>query len=419
MAVSLENQQRNSAVAQDKSAIIQRAQECAARGQFDQAIVQWEKLLAGTAEDGTIHNNIGDLHQKANKPGDAVAAYFNAAKAFRMGDGGLKAAAVYKKILKIDPKHFDAQRGLAELNVERGLVKPAALDYLALAKMYEKAGKPAETMEAYRKVSELDPSNRAAAEWLQKHVTKPAEEPKPHEPPPPPSGEPAAEPAPAKRGSKISFSDTGSFLVEGTVGGFMSAYDEHEKSESASAAAPERELSQEEPASEQPSIPETTSAAAGSGAVLAEEAAVGDGDAESGMMVAQEGVDAESAQEGETAATAIAEFPPEPAQETEAGASGLTFAFAAASSAESGSSSHETEEAVPQSVESPAPQPATLFRFASSSSATNEPEPTAAAEADASSVPSHGDGEDEPLLTIASFDTPSSEEDDQKESKKQ
>ncbi len=86
----------------DKSKVQQNANLFASRGQFDRAIAEWKKILIDSPSNGTIHNNIGDLHLKRNALG-AVEAYFQAGTALQSSGSALKAIAVYKKILKIDP----------------------------------------------------------------------------------------------------------------------------------------------------------------------------------------------------------------------------------------------------------------------------------------------------------------------------
>lgn len=150
----------------DKSAILDNAQLFASRGQFEKAIAEWKKLTTGTPADGSIYNTIGDLHLKRNAPADAIEAYFQAAAAFRSGDGGPKAIALYKKILKIDPTRHEAYRGLGELNAERGFTSSAVSDYLALCRLYQKAGKIQEALDVYRVIVKLDPSNAEACQRI-------------------------------------------------------------------------------------------------------------------------------------------------------------------------------------------------------------------------------------------------------------
>ncbi|MBM4124340.1 MAG: tetratricopeptide repeat protein [Nitrospira sp.] len=153
-------------MAVDKNTILEQAQIFSSRGQFDKAIAEWKKLADGTPADGTIYNTIGDLHLKRNAPAEAVDAYLQAAAAFRKGGAALKAIALYKKILKVDPTQCDAYRGAGDLNAERGLAGNAVSDYLILGKLYLKERKTQEALEVYRKIAALDPANREAQQHL-------------------------------------------------------------------------------------------------------------------------------------------------------------------------------------------------------------------------------------------------------------
>lgn len=150
----------------DKSHILENAQLLASRGQFDKAIAEWKKLATGTPADGNIFNTIGDLHLKRSAPADAIDAYFQAAAAFKAGDAAIKAAALYKKILKIDPNRAQAYQHLGDLNAGRGLVTDAVADYLALAKLYGKTGKRQEALDAYRAVVKLDAAHAEARQRI-------------------------------------------------------------------------------------------------------------------------------------------------------------------------------------------------------------------------------------------------------------
>ena len=146
-------------MALDKNAVLDNAQKYAAQGKIAEAITEWKKLADLSPNDGTPYNAIGDLHLKKNATNDAVEAYFKAAAAFRAGGVALKAIAVFKKILKIDPNQLLAYKSLADLNAERGLTSNAVADYLALAKMYLKANKAKDALETYRAVIKLEAAN--------------------------------------------------------------------------------------------------------------------------------------------------------------------------------------------------------------------------------------------------------------------
>lgn len=153
-------------MALDKSAVLENAQRYAAQGRLTEAIAEWKKLADVSPNDGTPYNAIGDLHLKRNALNEAIDAYFKAAAAFRSGGQDLKAIAVFKKILKIDPNQLAAYKFLADLNAKRGLISNAVADYLTLGRLYLKAGKAKEALETYGTAIKLEPANLDARRQL-------------------------------------------------------------------------------------------------------------------------------------------------------------------------------------------------------------------------------------------------------------
>ncbi|MDN5941377.1 MAG: tetratricopeptide repeat protein [Nitrospira sp.] len=150
----------------DRGNVLQSAQLFASRGQFEAAINEWKKLSTEWPGDGSIFNSIGELHLKRQAANDAVAAFFQAANAFRAEGATLKAIATFKKILKLDPSRYDIYRHLGDLNAERGLLSSAVQDYLTLGKHCLKGGKSKEALDIYKKIVSLDPSNLDAQQQL-------------------------------------------------------------------------------------------------------------------------------------------------------------------------------------------------------------------------------------------------------------
>ena len=143
----------------DRSSVLQSAQLFASRGQFDAAINEWKKLSSESPGDGSIFNSIGELHLKRHATNDAVAAFVQAANAFRAEGATLKAIATFKKVLKLDPSRYDVFRHLGDLNAERGLLSSAVQDYLTAGKHYLKNGKSKDALDIYKKIVSQDPSN--------------------------------------------------------------------------------------------------------------------------------------------------------------------------------------------------------------------------------------------------------------------
>ena len=147
----------------DKSKILEAAQQYTIRGHIPKAIEEWKKLLTDTPNDANIYNTVGDLSLKiqpySSARDEAVSYYLKAGEIFESSGFALKAIAVYKKTLKIDPSRKEIYVHLGDLNCERGLIGNAREDYLLAAKLYSQEGFVKEALDVYRKIADLDPSN--------------------------------------------------------------------------------------------------------------------------------------------------------------------------------------------------------------------------------------------------------------------
>lgn len=142
----------------DKAAIIKEAQKFLARGQIDKAIAEWEKLIK-ESPDGNTYNIIGDLYLKKGDKTPAVDSFHKAARLFRDEGFSLKALALYKKILNIEPLNPEAMIALGELSEEKGLTTEAIKYYLASADILAKEGKKDALLKTYDRILNLSPAN--------------------------------------------------------------------------------------------------------------------------------------------------------------------------------------------------------------------------------------------------------------------
>jgi tetratricopeptide (TPR) repeat protein len=153
-------------LATDRSKVLQQAQALASKGQYEEAIAEWKKLLVEAPNDGSIYNSIGDLHLKRNAASEATTAFLKAATLFKAEGATVKAIATYKKVLKCDPTKYEVYRDLGDLNGERGLVTSAVQDYLTLAKHLLKERKSKDALVLYQKIVSLDPSDLNAQQCI-------------------------------------------------------------------------------------------------------------------------------------------------------------------------------------------------------------------------------------------------------------
>lgn len=142
----------------DKTLIMKEAQKYLAKGQVDKAIAEWEKLVK-EAPDGNAYNTIGDLYLKKGDKKNSIDSYHKAANFFRHEGFTLKALALYKKVLNINPADADALYCLGELSEEKGLATDAIKYYLATADSLSKEGKRDRLLDIYQKILSLSPSN--------------------------------------------------------------------------------------------------------------------------------------------------------------------------------------------------------------------------------------------------------------------
>lgn len=142
----------------DKTLIIKEAQKFLSKGQIDKAIAEWEKLIK-ESPDGNTHNTIGDLYLKKGDRKSAIESFHKAAGFFRDEGFMLKALALFKKVLNLNPADIGALTALGQLSEEKGLATDAIKYYLAAADSLSKEGKKDRLLDIYQKIISLSPSN--------------------------------------------------------------------------------------------------------------------------------------------------------------------------------------------------------------------------------------------------------------------
>ncbi|RMG14508.1 MAG: tetratricopeptide repeat protein, partial [Deltaproteobacteria bacterium] len=146
----------------DKNKAIQNAQKYVQKGQLDKAIREYQKVIEADPKDVRTRLKIGDLQAKKGDTAAAVQTYLAVAEAYSQQGFFLKAVAVYKQILKLNPNQVDVNLKLAELYHQLGLMSDAMAQYQLVANYYEQTGNTAASFETLKRMLDLDPDNVAS-----------------------------------------------------------------------------------------------------------------------------------------------------------------------------------------------------------------------------------------------------------------
>ena len=102
-------------MASEKTTISEKVQKLIEKSDWKSAISEMEKLFA-LESDPQIRVRMGDAHQKLNQKAEAIKEYLLAADLFSEKGFVVKALAMYKLVLRIDPAHKEAQSKMEGLH---------------------------------------------------------------------------------------------------------------------------------------------------------------------------------------------------------------------------------------------------------------------------------------------------------------
>ncbi|GAK60424.1 TPR domain protein [Candidatus Vecturithrix granuli] len=129
------------------------------KGGKDKEVEKYEKILQEHLDDRNALNALGDLYAKRNETGKACEYYLKVGELYAKDGFTLKAIAVYKKAQRAKPEIIKTYLDLADLYVQKGLIGEAKTNYLAAAEMQAAAGNKHDSLDTYRKIADLDPTN--------------------------------------------------------------------------------------------------------------------------------------------------------------------------------------------------------------------------------------------------------------------
>ncbi len=146
----------------DKNKILGKAQKLIQQGKLNKAIEEYQKIVDIDPSDVRTFLKIGDLNAKLGNIEAASDTYKKVAQHYAKDGFFLKAIAVFKQILKLDPGVINVYLRLAELYNQLGLNSEAMKQYQIVVKHYENRGMKKESLDILQKMADMDPENIAS-----------------------------------------------------------------------------------------------------------------------------------------------------------------------------------------------------------------------------------------------------------------
>ncbi len=135
------------------------AQKHLAKGNYDRAIAEYRRLVDEDPADVRTWLKIGDLQTRKGAHKEASDTYHRVAEHYADQGFFLKAVAVYKQILKLQPTRLDVSLRLAEMYEQLQLVSDALQTYEQAAIAYARAGDALHMLDILDRMAKLDPDN--------------------------------------------------------------------------------------------------------------------------------------------------------------------------------------------------------------------------------------------------------------------
>ena len=146
-------------LALDREDTLKKAEKLLRQGRLDAAIAEYVRVTEDQPRDWNTANTLGDLYVRANQPAKAVEQYARIAEHFFQDGFYPKAAALYKKILKIVPGDEQAQLYLAEISAKQGLLVDAKSYFNAVAARRRARGDRKGADEITVRLGAIDPAD--------------------------------------------------------------------------------------------------------------------------------------------------------------------------------------------------------------------------------------------------------------------
>ncbi|MFH2007259.1 MAG: tetratricopeptide repeat protein [bacterium] len=156
----------------NKNKVIAAAQKYVQKGQLDKAIKEYCRVVEAEPGDVRTWLKIGDLQAKSGAAEQAVDTYLRVANHYSEQGFYLKAVAVYKQVILLQPRFVQVHLQLASLYKQLGLLTDARRQLEAAFQVLHEEGRVEDSMEVLRAMTEIDPDNVAVRIRLAETLSK-------------------------------------------------------------------------------------------------------------------------------------------------------------------------------------------------------------------------------------------------------
>ena len=143
----------------DRAATLRNAEKLLRQGKLPDAISEYVRLVEDQPGDWNLANSLGDLYARAGQVDKAIAQYGQIADSLDDEGSGAKAAAVYKKILKLKPDHEHTIVRLSEILGSQGRYADARFHLQTLIDLRASKGDTRGALQAKIRLGSLDPED--------------------------------------------------------------------------------------------------------------------------------------------------------------------------------------------------------------------------------------------------------------------
>ena len=143
----------------DRDDTLKKAEKLLRQGRLAPAITEYVRVVEEFPRDWSTANTLGELYARAGQPEQAVGQYTRIAQHFVDEGFYPKAAALYKKILKLQPQDETTQIQLADISARQGLLADAKSHLNAIAARRRAKGDRRGAAEIVVRLGTIDPAD--------------------------------------------------------------------------------------------------------------------------------------------------------------------------------------------------------------------------------------------------------------------